>query len=338
MLSFDITKKTTCCVVSLLLFATAIRQELIEGEVKGHIKNLTNDANDLSSGSTATRRRLYVSVIAGPSTGSSALSGLLSTSPEIDCMSHAHTWQNEGTWLLTAKNASAGGMPRKKRWDPELPRDWQKAYDIYHQVWDKTNATVLVDKSPPNLAKCGRLSSYYDTLTSARGVFIVMLRVPCSKKWHERDDRPYISLFEDCISELLPSSKRLTLFYEDLILETERTVTLIEDFLSLHAGLPIVLNSSHGSGTRSDRGLSIDEFKRSKACKLSFEHTRYLNETLPRRLTSLWERTCGAENCFHTDVWNFSAMEVCPADVECASSIQQRDSQAKYPSELKNYD
>jgi hypothetical protein len=234
-------------------------------------------------------------------------------------MSHAHNAQNEGTWLLTSKSISDGGMPAEKRWDPKFPRDWQKAYDIYHQVWDKTNASVLVDKSPPNLAKCGRLSAYYDTLTSARGVFIVMMRVPCAMKWYERGLAEKLKMFEECI-ELLPSSKHLIFFYEDLILETERTVTLIEDFLSLHAGLPIVLNASRGSGTRTDRGLSIDEYKRSRSCTLRFEHTQYLNDTKRRSLTSLWERTCGAENCFHRDVWNFSAMESCPVDRACAQT------------------
>ena len=123
-------------------------------------------------------------------------------------------------------------------------------------------------------------------------------------------------MFEDC-TELLPSQNTLILFYEDLILETERTVTLIQDFLSIHAGTPIVLSASRGSGTRTDRGLSIDEYKRSQSCKLRFEHIQYLNDTFHRSVTSLWERTCGAENCFHRDVWNFSAMELCPVDRAC---------------------
>jgi hypothetical protein len=304
----------TAYVVSFLLFATAIGHVLVSGEVESHIRN------PIYSPPT---KRLYVSVIAGPFTGSSALSGLLSSSPDVDCMSHAHTWQNEGTWLLTQKNVSDGGMPKFKRWDPKFPRDWQKAYDIYHQVWDKTNARVLVDKSPPNLAKCGRLSSFYDTLTSARGVFIVMMRAPCSKKWYERGLGKKLSMFEDC-TELLPSQNTLILFYEDLILETERTTTLIQDFLSLHAGTPIVLNASRGSGTGTDRGLSIDEYKRSQSCTLRFEHTQHPlspNDTFHRRVTSLWERTCGAENCFHRDVWNFSAIQSCPVDRACAQTL-----------------
>jgi hypothetical protein len=102
----------TTYVVSFLLFATAIGHVLVSEPYQEpdliYSPPATDQADQRSFGSAT--KRLYVSVIARPFTGSSALSGLLSTSPEIDCMQHAHTWQNEGTWLLTQRKVSDGGI------------------------------------------------------------------------------------------------------------------------------------------------------------------------------------------------------------------------------------
>ena len=266
---------------------------------------------------------LYVSIIAAPYTGSSALSGLLSTSPLVDCLSKSKTWQNEGTWLLTRVPVVDGGIPEKRRWDPQFPRDWNKAYEVYHQFWNKTNATILVDKSPPNLAKCRQLLQFYSTLANnARGVFIILIRIPCSIKWYEGGRRERIEMFESCVGEI-PVSKRLIVWYEDLILHTEKTVKLIEDFLSRHAEYSVHLNASKGSGTRGDRGLSISQYKQSQTCKLGFLQTMQSkqNYVLYRRLTKIWSTACAKNsdtNCFHKDTWNFSIIEQCPDDRLCS--------------------
>jgi hypothetical protein len=65
---------------------------------------------------------LYVSIIAATFTASSALYGLLSTSLLVDCLSQSKTWQNEGAGLLTQVPVSDGGIPEKRKWNPQFPR------------------------------------------------------------------------------------------------------------------------------------------------------------------------------------------------------------------------
>jgi len=104
---------------------------------------------------------------------------------------------------------------QETKMEPQFSRDWNKAYEVYHQFWDKTLHTILVDKSPPNLAKCRQLLQFYSTLANnARGVFILLIRTPCSIKWYEGGLGKRIEMFESCVGEI-PASKRVIVWYED---------------------------------------------------------------------------------------------------------------------------
>ena len=73
------------------------------------------------------RKPVYLIIAIPPFWGSSAIEGLLSTSPAVATMCHLGTWQCEATWELIR----AGLMTNENRWDADQP-DWDAAYRHMH--------------------------------------------------------------------------------------------------------------------------------------------------------------------------------------------------------------
>jgi len=84
---------------------------------------------------------LHLFVMAGAGTGSSALLALLVSSPNVTFLKTERL--GEGMWALQR----AGLFTWKRRWEPELPRDWGAAMRVWDNIWDPSKS-VRVEKSP----------------------------------------------------------------------------------------------------------------------------------------------------------------------------------------------
>lgn len=176
-----------------------------------------------------------VFVIAFPFTGSTAVLGLLGTSPSTTTHCPARTWACEGSWLLDR----AGLMGGKHHWDSQFPKSWGEALQVYKKHWNMSKS-VLLEKSPPNVIKMAEISKAMRDL-GQRASFIVLTRSPCNLKgaWQGGPGAMYIK-FVDELKQANEGSllRTLEIKYEDLIADpwaiSQRMVEFVPQLGSLN--------------------------------------------------------------------------------------------------------
>eukprot|EP01062_Namystynia_karyoxenos_P051077 TRINITY_DN3997_c0_g1_i2.p1 TRINITY_DN3997_c0_g1~~TRINITY_DN3997_c0_g1_i2.p1 ORF type:complete len:384 (+),score=127.29 TRINITY_DN3997_c0_g1_i2:94-1152(+) len=127
--------------------------------------------------------KYWVFIIGAPRGGTSAMYGLLSTSPSMSNLCKGRWGLCEGTWDIM----EAGRLPwvdkngkKGTQWRPhEFPLDWNDIVDnVYTKRWN-TSQPVLLEKSPPNV---GRIREIYEQLKGRRDRkvrFIIVTQSPC---------------------------------------------------------------------------------------------------------------------------------------------------------------
>lgn len=157
---------------------------------------------------------IYLVLLVPPFWGSSGLEGFLSSSPAVSTMCRHCQWQCEATWNL----CKDGAFPcnHQGEWDP-AQTNWTQVYDLYASkgYFDDPTKPLLMDKSPPNMAKVESLVAFY----TERGYdyrFIAMSRHPCTNSRQEY--APYTSTIDRFARAQAASdpAKFFTLSYDDL--------------------------------------------------------------------------------------------------------------------------
>lgn len=120
---------------------------------------------------------------------------------------------------------------KEDRWNPDLPRNWSEALDVYARYWN-SSASVYLDKSPPNIAKAERIFSQLQGL-GKRVKFLFMTRSPC---YNGVQSSPFYNAKESMefliqAKSSLPQSSYLLTRYEDLIRDPYGEATRILEFL-----------------------------------------------------------------------------------------------------------
>jgi len=118
----------------------------------------------------------YLILLVPPFWGSSALEGLLSTSPSVSTMCHLGKWQCEATWSLI----DDGAFSEQDKWNVDKT-NWTQVYELFEtrRYFDDPTKPLLMDKSPPNLLKAESLVAFFDTMDYYYR-FIGMMRHPCT--------------------------------------------------------------------------------------------------------------------------------------------------------------
>lgn len=220
-------------------------------------------------------RKIYLIVACPPYSGSSGLEGMLSTSPMLSTMCSMGLWQCETTMLLD----KLGITPEADRWLPN-GTNWTRAYAAFHRLpaWDNTSLPILMDKSPPNLAKTRSLVNYFHENNLEYRV-VALWRHPCLFKqpWedpqHEPTQRPY-SVYLNEVLEHVPAEKRLVVRATDLDtrpdLVAQRLLAWLPQLQSLDINLTATSYFTNQRGPDvGRRGMTELEWTHSESCTLS---------------------------------------------------------------------
>ena len=142
-----------------VLFANNLQRRLhtVEGALQRGETNGT-----APGGAGIMTKPVYLIVAVPPFSGSSGLEGLISTSPAASTMCSKSIWQCEATSFLLQHKL----FDYKDRWNPTAT-NWTRVYEVYYKdvpgtVWDDPHKTILVDKSPPNLAKSKGMVDFFE--------------------------------------------------------------------------------------------------------------------------------------------------------------------------------
>lgn len=108
--------------------------------------------------------------------GTTATFSLVASSPQVGTLCSAGTWVCEDTMLFIR----AGVFSDAGRWNPMTGQDekWLRGLDKLTHVWD-LRQPVLVDKSPPNLARVHTIARATRGLALSTQ-FVVFTRSPLS--------------------------------------------------------------------------------------------------------------------------------------------------------------
>ena len=120
-------------------------------------------------------------VVGIPFSGTSALEGLIGTSPAVTDLCAAGTWQCEDTALLHAFGFIDSLTDHSKYWDPEQVSPAQFAYaftDYAHKYWDMSK-DLLMDKTPELICKHVAIKTAAASL-DVPVKFVVLTRHPFS--------------------------------------------------------------------------------------------------------------------------------------------------------------
>ena len=157
---------------------------------------------------------IYLVLLVPAYWGSSGLEGLLSSSPAVSTMCGHCTWQCEATWSLCDDGAFE--CNHEAIWDPKQT-NWSQVYDLYATkgYFDDPTKPLLMEKSPPNMAKVESLVAFYDE----KGYdyrFIAMARHPCTNSRH--DWAPYKNINDEFARAQAAADpeKLFLLSYDDL--------------------------------------------------------------------------------------------------------------------------
>mmetsp|Transcript_8362 Transcript_8362/g.9588 ORF Transcript_8362/g.9588 Transcript_8362/m.9588 type:complete len:424 (+) Transcript_8362:320-1591(+) len=235
---------------------------------------------------------LYLPLLVPPDFGSSVLSEILGSSPSVSTMCKKSNskdgkrvpWQCESTWLLI----NNGIFSFNDRWNPHAT-NWTDVYRLYDKVkpWENGDAPILLDKSPPNIAKAQDLVEFY-TRKNLNYRFIIMWRHPCRKDWNKKKKHGDYALHLRNILEYIPKEKRFLINYDDLITRPARVIEALLGWLPELRSLSLeqqTLNGDHSSEVheRSLKGAhgTLSSYILSKKCSLSLlKKTEVSNQML----------------------------------------------------------
>ena len=105
---------------------------------------------------------LYLIIAVPAFQGSSGLEGLFSSSPSVSTMCAKSVWQCEATATLMRE----GVFTRANRYHPDAT-NWTRVYEVYNSpdlgsIWNDPTRPILMDKSPPNLAKSKSMIKFFE--------------------------------------------------------------------------------------------------------------------------------------------------------------------------------
>ncbi len=103
----------------------------------------------------------YVFVLAPPYSGSTVLTQLLETSPNVAGL------PTEGQFLPEVRD-----VMRMSPWEEDQTLPWDAIRIVWERYWGRSKP-LLLEKSPPNLMRAGTLAEFFDP-----AYFIVMMREP----------------------------------------------------------------------------------------------------------------------------------------------------------------
>jgi hypothetical protein len=126
-------------------------------------------------------KRTYVFVVGPPHHGTTAVYGLLSTSPHASTLAGHGNWAGEGTWLLRRDAADALGAYVRNRWDPGEPLDMCAVRTIYESYWNMSRS-VLVEKSPPSMMRLREIKAAFEDGGESAVKFVFVVRSPCEMR------------------------------------------------------------------------------------------------------------------------------------------------------------
>lgn len=168
--------------------------------------------------------KIYLFILCPPFSGSTALYSLLSTSVKAVTLLEAETWAGEGQWLYFQRDSRY----QQHRWNDKDGFFNATRYSrIIRNAWghlDK-NATVFIEKSPPNIIRAHKLYNEFKELGRVR--FILMLQTPCRSKYTGGEYLNFVEYAHIIVSQF----KEITLYlrYEDLLLDLDEQVQRIRD-------------------------------------------------------------------------------------------------------------
>lgn len=127
---------------------------------------------------------IYIFVLCPPYQGSTILTNLINTSPNVSSLLDNQTWPTEVQWLLE----KYGDVNyRNNRWDPEYKLDMDLVNNILNKYLDNTKM-IFLEKSPPTICRAKLFEEYFSKL--GKVYFVLSMRNPYStrygaKKWIE---------------------------------------------------------------------------------------------------------------------------------------------------------
>ena len=204
-----------------VLFANNLQRRLhtVEGALKRGETNKT-----AAGGAGIMTKPVYLIVAVPPFSGSSGLEGLLSTSPAASTMCSKSIWQCEATSFLLQHKV----FDYKDRWNPAAT-NWTRVYETYYKdvpgtVWDDPHKTILVDKSPPNLAKSKGMVEFFEKHQMDYR-FVIMARHPCMYKEMTTTTFSVMASFLREITRVVPARRRFTVAYTDLVTRPDKVAS-----------------------------------------------------------------------------------------------------------------
>ena len=193
--------------------------------------------------SPARRTKPIYLIIAVPAfQGSSGLEGLFSSSPSVSTMCAKSVWQCEATATLMRE----GVFTRSSRYHPSKT-NWTKVYNVYNSlelgsIWNDPTRPILMDKSPPNLAKSKSMVEFFQK-NNMDYRFVAMARHPCM--YGRMTDASFsllMSYMRDVLANV-PEDKIFKISYNDFVSRPDRVASKLLDWLPELVSLDI--NSSH---------------------------------------------------------------------------------------------
>ena len=191
----------------------------------------------------ARRTKPIYLIIAVPAfQGSSGLEGLFSSSPSVSTMCAKSVWQCEATATLMRE----GVFTRSSRYLPSAT-NWTKVYNVYNSrelgsIWNDPTRPILMDKSPPNLAKSKSLVEFFEK-NKMDYRFVAMARHPCM--YGRMTDASFsllMSYMRDVLANV-PEDKIFKISYNDFVSRPDKVASRLLDWLPELVSLDI--NSSH---------------------------------------------------------------------------------------------
>ena len=111
-------------------------------------------------------RTKYVFILCPPYCGSTLLSQILASSPNVSINNSEGTC--EGQTLPEVRDQ----MFVDNRWDPELKINWPSVKQVWQRHWD-LRKPILLEKSPPNILRPGQIMEHFEPV-----YFFAMWRNP----------------------------------------------------------------------------------------------------------------------------------------------------------------
>lgn len=185
----------------------------------------------------------YVFISGLPYSGTTALYGLISTSPEVSNLCKGKANCCEGLPLLTP----SGMISYVSALNPEYPKDWTAAFGVYKQFWNLSKP-ILVDKSIGNIDRFPKMLQAVQR-EGARASFIYVVRSKCyyqhPELWNIADELRKVVERGD---ELRSAGARfLVVKYEDMLANPYKVSKDILDFIPELQSLDPLQNGLKGA-------------------------------------------------------------------------------------------